>query len=230
MRYALALAALLVLTLPVLAHDVEGWVYAPDGTSAKGATVAASIAGGPVLASVKSEEDGHFKLTGLPGSLIELNVQAAGFGPTTVYALVDDTPLTVTVRPEGTAAERAGANVDRPSRAAEAGSGSISGVVRLGGKPLAGVPLIVQGMAREYVAPIRVVTDTKGRYQLSGLLPRRYIVVPADGLAPRIRPPQIGQMYEEGREPQSANLEKERSAAVDIDLVRAPPAGRSRGR
>jgi len=227
-------AVLFLLASPLLAHDVEGWVYAPDGTPVSGTAVTAYLAEGSAeeearkgaarkaLAAVKSGEDGHFRLTALPDSVIELKVEAAGFGPTTIYALVDDTPLTVTVDPKGTVAERPAASPERSERAPETGSGSISGVVRLGGKPLAGVPLLVQGLAREYVAPIRVVTDAKGRYHVSGLLPLRHVVVVADGLAPRIRPPQIGQLYEEGREPQSPNLEKERSAVVDVELVRAP--------
>src|SRR5688500_8451258 len=104
------LAVLLLLATPLLAHDVEGWVYAPDGTPASGAAVTAYLAEGTAeeearkgaarkaLAAAKSGDDGHFRLTSLPDSVIELKVEAAGFGPTTLYALVDDSPLTVTVR------------------------------------------------------------------------------------------------------------------------------------
>lgn len=102
-----------------------------------------------------------------------------------------------------------------------AGGGSISGVVRVGRKPLAGAPVIIQGMGEDVIAPIRVVTDAKGQYQAGGLTPRRYAVVIGEGLAPRIRVPHQ-QMTMDGGDVFAVDLQNQRSATADIQLVAAP--------
>ncbi|HYO75792.1 MAG TPA: carboxypeptidase-like regulatory domain-containing protein, partial [Thermoanaerobaculia bacterium] len=108
-----------------------------------------------------------------------------------------------------------------PEEPRPAGTAKLTGIVRLGDKPLAGVPLIIQGTGERFVPPVRVVTDAKGRYSASGLIPVRTYVGPAPGLEPRIRAHQGAQMME-GNAPASIDLAKDGDATLDIALFKAP--------
>lgn len=110
----------------------------------------------------------------------------------------------------------------RPRRASPPATGTISGVVRVGDKPLAGAPVVLQPMADEPVEAVRVVTDEKGRYRAERLLPYRTMVLPGEGLEPRLRSAHHPRMYEEGREPSVADLTAAREATVDLELVATP--------
>ena len=107
----------------------------------------------------------------------------------------------------------------KDEKPAIAGNNTITGVVKLGDKPLAGVPLIIQGGGEQHIAAVRVVTDAKGRYTASGLTAARTYVAPAEGLEPRIRSSHSGRV--EG-DIASADLTKERRATLDLVLLKAP--------
>lgn len=108
------------------------------------------------------------------------------------------------------------AEVRRPT-----GNATLSGVVTLGEKPLAGVPVIIQGTGEQFLPAVRVVTDAKGRYLASGLLPVRTYVGPAEGLEPRIRA-RRGPMAVEQGEPSSIDLSRNPDGTLDLTLTRAP--------
>ncbi|HEX8253852.1 MAG TPA: carboxypeptidase-like regulatory domain-containing protein, partial [Thermoanaerobaculia bacterium] len=106
-----------------------------------------------------------------------------------------------------------------PEEPRPAGTAKLTGIVRLGDKPLAGVPLIIQGTGERFVPALRVVTDAKGRYTATGLVPVRTYVAPAPGLDPRIRAHQGAQM--EGA-PATVDLTNDADATLDIALFKAP--------
>ncbi|HEY0159218.1 MAG TPA: carboxypeptidase-like regulatory domain-containing protein [Thermoanaerobaculia bacterium] len=101
------------------------------------------------------------------------------------------------------------------------GNATLTGVVKLGDKPLAGVPLIIQPTGEHYVSAIRVVTDAKGRYRATGLLPARTYVAPGEGLEPRIRG-RSGRTAVEGSEPTSVDLAKKPEGTLDLTLTKSP--------
>ena len=107
----------------------------------------------------------------------------------------------------------------REERPRPTGNATLTGVVKLGEKPLAGVPLTVQGTGEQFVPAVRVVTDAKGRYRATGLLPVRTYVVP-EGLEPRIRANR-GTMAVEGGEPSSIDLAKNPDGTLDLTLTKA---------
>jgi protocatechuate 3,4-dioxygenase beta subunit len=119
-----------------------------------------------------------------------------------------------------------GLNLELQSRRPEerprpAGNATLTGVVKLGEKPLAGVPVLIQGTGEQFVPAVRVVTDAKGRYRATGLLPVRTFVAPAEGLEPRIRA-RSGRMAVEGSEPSLVDLSKKAEATLDLTLTKAP--------
>lgn len=109
----------------------------------------------------------------------------------------------------------------RPKEQPLTGTGTISGTVRLGGKPLAGVPLVLQGTGEQFMPAIRVVTDAKGRYLATSLPNVRTFIGPGEGLEPRIRLAGGERMEVEGTSP-SVDLAKEEKGSVDLALVKAP--------
>jgi protocatechuate 3,4-dioxygenase beta subunit len=103
------------------------------------------------------------------------------------------------------------------------GSGTISGTVRIGKKPLAGVPVMIQPMSDHRIEPIRVVTNGKGRYVVEGLPPRRAFVHIGEGFHPRFRMSHEMEVAAvEGAGPNVAQLDRERSVTVDLELIPAP--------
>jgi uncharacterized GH25 family protein len=109
----------------------------------------------------------------------------------------------------------------REERPRPTGNATLSGVVKLGEKPLAGVPVLIQGTGEQFVPAVRVVTDAKGRYRATGLLPVRTFVAPAEGLEPRIRANR-GTMAVEQGEPSSIDLSKKPDGTLDLTLTKAP--------
>jgi len=101
------------------------------------------------------------------------------------------------------------------------GAGIISGTVRVGKKPLAGAPVLVQLVGADQSDVLRVVTDAKGRYQAGGLAPGSYLVFMGEGLSPRLRSPNDSRMYEDESGP-AVDLQKERTGTIDIDLFASP--------
>lgn len=208
MRRILAALALSFLTVTAAGAEVTGVVYSDDGSVVEGAAVKAGS-----VATVTAK-DGSFLLSGLPEGVIELDVEG-----TTLFALAGD-DVTVHLSTNAPKEER-----ERPTPAAAPrvrGDGTISGVVRLNGKPLANAPVVVQGLADRSIAPLRVLANAKGEYRVPGLEPLRYAVVVDERLSPRVRLPQIGPMYAEGHEPFIVDLRTAREAASNIDLVTAP--------
>ncbi|HEX8615976.1 MAG TPA: carboxypeptidase regulatory-like domain-containing protein [Thermoanaerobaculia bacterium] len=300
------LVALLVATVvaasSAFAANVEGFVYAADGTPVDAATVAVYIAEGSAeqaqrhekrgartaLATTKTDA-GRFSFTNLPDSVVDLDVRADGFAPVVARTLADEVPVTITVQPAPLVDGRVTANgkavadayviwlgandveftaktdangryrVPDPRRwsreprvyhpayatllesgrgtesthlelqpktraAAErpAGDATLSGTVRLGTKPLAGVPVIVQGTSERYFPPVRVVTDAKGRYSVSGLAPVRTYAAAGEGLEPRIRTMRGSSTEVEGSAPASADLQREKKGVADLTFEKAP--------
>ncbi len=117
-----------------------------------------------------------------------------------------------------------GLNLDlQPAPKAEtapAGETSVTGIVRVGKKPLAGAPLIVQGSGDRYVPPVRVISDAKGRYTIAGLPAVRTYISPGEGLLPRLRPEE-NRMSLDGSG-LSADLQHEKSVTLDITFIKAP--------
>jgi protocatechuate 3,4-dioxygenase beta subunit len=109
----------------------------------------------------------------------------------------------------------------RPKVAMPTGTGTISGTVRIGDKPIAGVPVMIQGTSDQYMQATRVVTDAKGRYLATSLPNTRTYVGPGEGLEPRIRTAAGGRMEVEGSA-SSTDLSKEAKATIDLTLFKAP--------
>ncbi|HEX2060685.1 MAG TPA: carboxypeptidase-like regulatory domain-containing protein, partial [Thermoanaerobaculia bacterium] len=196
---------------------IEGFVHAPDGTPVDGATVTARYVQGATIATTKSEQ-GRFAFQDLPNLVLDFDVQAEGFAPASARVTPYDSQVNVALR-RGAPEPRPETNRRPP---AARGSGTIGGVVRVGNEPLAGAPVVIQGISEDAVEPITVVTDAKGRYEARGLAPIRYAVHAGEGLWPRLRPANHGRMYEEGAGPQIADLQNARAATVDLELVLAP--------
>jgi protocatechuate 3,4-dioxygenase beta subunit len=118
-----------------------------------------------------------------------------------------------------------GLNLDLQPRGAApqaraTGNATVSGTVKLGDKPLAGAPLVIQGSGSQFVAPVRVVTDAKGRYRATGLVPVRTFVAPGEGLEPRIRAGENRMNSEGGLT--SVDLSQRAEGTADLTLVRSP--------
>lgn len=121
---------------------------------------------------------------------------------------------------------RTGAELElqpRPKQPIPTGTGTIAGTVRLGDKPLAGAPILIQGTGEQFVPTIRVITDAKGRFTATGLPNVRTYLGPAEGLEPRIRTAAAGSRMEHEVGPAaSVDLSREEKATVEIALLRAP--------
>jgi protocatechuate 3,4-dioxygenase beta subunit len=219
------LLAVLAISLATSARalDVSGYVYSGDGTPLEGLRVEAFV---PVvktsLAKTVTAKDGGFVLGGLPESVIELDVD----GRASQLVLAGDSGITVTLEepPVGSVVPMPKDRPPAPRAAAPRvrGEGVISGVARVNGKPMAGIPVIVQGLADRAIEPVTVVTNAKGEYSAMGLEAVRYAVVVDDRLMPRIRSPHNTQPYREGAEPFIADLRKTAAATKDFALTAAP--------
>jgi len=200
-RTLLLLAALAA--LPALALDVEGYVYTDYGTPVADAAV---IAGGQNKPTTDAE--GHFKLTGFGEQIVTLEVRA-GEETERVFALAGDPPVTVTL----------GAGRPVPPARQTGGAHSISGVVRVGKKPLPGAPVLIQPL--DGADSFRVTADDKGRFQ-AAVPPGRYAVTEDERLEPRFRSVHAMRTYEQGKEPFFANVTREKSATVEVEVIAAP--------
>ncbi|HYK04481.1 MAG TPA: carboxypeptidase regulatory-like domain-containing protein [Thermoanaerobaculia bacterium] len=117
-----------------------------------------------------------------------------------------------------------GVNLElQPAQKAEStpsGDASVTGIVRVGTKPLAGAPLVVQGSGDRYVAPVRAISDAKGRYTIAGLRRVRTYIAPGEGLFPRLRfQENATSLHGSGL---SADLQEEKNATLDITFTKAP--------
>jgi protocatechuate 3,4-dioxygenase beta subunit len=216
----------MLLALPASAYDLEGFVYAPDGTPVDGAIITAHALASPATAVATTKSDkGRFVFTKLPELVLDIKARAEGLPEAQMRVSPYDAQVQLLLAP------RSDAETTRPTmthdprapKRTTPGNGTISGIVRVGDKPLAGAPVTVQGIADDFVEPVQVVTDAKGRYEARGLHPIRYMVTSGEGLWPRLRPHGYGRMHDEGGSgPQSADLTNARSATVDIPLTLAP--------
>jgi protocatechuate 3,4-dioxygenase beta subunit len=189
----------LLLALPVLGAEVSGYVYAVNGSVIEGATVRAGTA------SVTTDKDGKFVLSELPAGVIELEVSAKGLPTVKPLVLAGDlvsvTLAAVEQRPPS----------PQPARP---GEGTIRGRITLDGKPLANAPVLI--------GETRATTNAKGEYVATGLAADRHFVNIDERLFPRLRSPFANRMYQEGQEPNSADLRRAREAVVNYDLHTAP--------
>jgi protocatechuate 3,4-dioxygenase beta subunit len=213
MRWPLVIA--LFVSLPALAADVVGFVYTQDGTPVSGATISATMVGSDdVLAKAKSD-DGEFTLANVPEAILELEVRADGFPPRSVLSIPGPVPVSVVL----------GMEPENVSTATNPKSGdrSVSGVVRVGGKPLVGAPVMIQAIGEGAIPPLQVISDAKGRYAANALAPGRYMVVLRPELQPRLRSPHDVEMTPDGvPSTYAADLQNERSATIDFELTAAP--------
>ena len=186
------------------ALDVSGYVYGGDGVPIEGLVVKTA------LGKTVTGKDGGFVLSGLPESVIELDVD----GRVSLLVLAGDSGITVTLEepPAGMVVPMTKER-PRPSPSRVRGEGIISGVARVNGKPMAGIPVVVQGLAERAIEPVTVVTNAKGEYRAAELEAVRYAVVVDDRLMPRIRTT---------REPAMVDLTKTRAVTKDLDLTAAP--------
>ncbi|HEX6099288.1 MAG TPA: carboxypeptidase-like regulatory domain-containing protein [Thermoanaerobaculia bacterium] len=189
----------LLLAFPVLGAEVTGYVYAVDGSVVEGATVRAGTA------STVTGKDGKFVLSELAEGVVELEVSAKGLPTVKPLVLAGDF-VSVTLA----------AVESRPSypQPGSTGEGTIRGRITLDGKPLANAPVVI--------GETRVTTNAKGEYVFTGLASERHFVNIDERLFPRIRSPFTGRMYQEGREPNAADLRRSREATLDYALRAAP--------
>ncbi|HEX7809087.1 MAG TPA: carboxypeptidase regulatory-like domain-containing protein, partial [Thermoanaerobaculia bacterium] len=219
MRSWIAFLFAFVASFPTSASALEGCVYRPDGSLVPNAKVTASILEQQSLATITAT-DGCFALTNLPDSLVALRVEAESLQPRTVLVLPDDPPLAITLSAtaspfESQAAEATPAASITPQR----DGGTISGVVRVGTKPLGGAPVYVQAITGSESTPLmRAITDAKGRFQLNGLPRRRYYVMVSNDYTATLR---LANNAAE-REPPVADLTRDRAATVDLAFVKTP--------
>ena len=206
----LALLITLLGTASALAADVEGYVYTIEGTPVAKAAVTAGTQ------RTTTSEEGHFKITAPNDSVVGIEVRTADFPPLKVLALAGDPPLTITLGvPAGNA------ETTRPARMAPGAAAAprdrvLTGVVRIGKKPLAFAPVMIHGGD----IPIETIADDKGRYRVT-LAPGRYAPSLGEGLAPRLRSSLEGRMVIE-ESMVAADLTRDREATLDIELVAAP--------
>lgn len=222
------LALLLLLAPAALAADVEGYVYTIDGTPIAKATV---IAGAQRTATA---DDGHFTLTAPADSIVKLEVRADNLSPRTVYALAGDPPLTVTLTQDENDPERdmtmrttavappmrAGGRTPQ-TPASTKRDRVLTGVVRIGKRPLANVPVTITPIADYYVEPSTVIADEKGRYRVP-VAAGRYVVAPSPELAPRLQSSHANQMVGASDSPFLADTTKAAETVVDLELVATP--------
>lgn len=224
MRAHLGLLVFLVLALPAAALDLDGCVYAPDGTLLKNARITAGILEQTPAATIVANE-GCFTLANLPDALLSLTVEADGFTTKRLLALPGSVPLTISMQPP---LKELGERFDDEAQpiaslTPERNGGSISGTLRIGAKPLAGAPLLLHAMnGGDAAMRWRVITDAKGTFTANGLPLQRFIVTIADGYPSELRPADAQRMYAEGSEPAMVDLSRERAATVDIALVKVP--------
>ncbi|HEX2121719.1 MAG TPA: carboxypeptidase regulatory-like domain-containing protein [Thermoanaerobaculia bacterium] len=214
------LIALLLLAPCAFALDIEGYVFAPDGTLVPDAKVSVYAPEQRVVLKSATATDGHFKLTGLPDSLFDVEVTSPKFGEATMTAVPNDPPLTITLTDAGGASARP----VPPERRAEArpasGDRTIGGIIRLNKKPLAGVRVMLQPMGEGM--PRTVVTDAEGRYRATKLAPGRYVLGVAPGLEARLRAPWTSHMFDERRAPNIVNVTDDQAATLDVDVTLVP--------
>jgi uncharacterized GH25 family protein len=223
MRPRLGLLLALVLALPAAGLDLQGCIYLPDGTIASEARVTAGILDQAPIASATASE-GCFTFTNLPDALLSLTVEAEGLPAKSLLALPGDLPLTIALSaPVKVISRFDPAPQPISNLKPERDGGTISGVVRIETKPLAGAPVLLHPMSNDPAAvPWRVVTDAKGRFEVRGLPLQRYVVTIADGYPSRLRLADAARMYEEGSEPAVADLTRERAKSIEIALVKPP--------
>lgn len=217
-----------VLALPALAYDLEGFLYAPDGSPVDGATVTAHALASPDVAVATTKSDkGRFVFTKLPDLVLDVHVRAEGLPEGKTRVSPYDTQVQITLvgqhEPETMTTRPTATHDPRAPKRTTPGNATLTGIVRVGDKPLGGAPVIVQGISNDYVEPLQVVTDAKGRFEARGLHSIRYAVTIGEGLWPRLRPADAGRMHDEGGGgPQFADLTNARSATVEIPLTLAP--------
>lgn len=221
MRSSLWIVIALALSFPAAALDLEGCVYTPDGTLVPNARITARILEQQPIANVIAT-DGCFAMTNLPDALLSLTIEADALATTSMLALPGDLPITITMSPKSSDRD----DIQPKSITAmtrERGGGTISGTVRVNDKPLAGAPILLHPMTDDSATTSwRVITDAKGRFTATGLALQRYIVTIDDGYPARLRLADNARMYEEGSEPALVDLAKERTATVDIALIKPP--------
>jgi protocatechuate 3,4-dioxygenase beta subunit/uncharacterized GH25 family protein len=213
-------AVLVLLALPAFAYDVEGFLYAQDGSPVDGATVTVHALASPsvAIATTKSEK-GRFAFTKLPELVLDVTARAEGLpeGKTRITPYESQIQLILGGTQEDAMTTRT-TDVRRTGRP-NTGNGTVSGVVRVGDKPLGGAPVIVQGISeQEPIEPVIVFTDVKGRYEARGLHALRHVVTIGEGMWPRLR---AAQSDIEGSA-QYVDLTNTRSATLDLLLVLAP--------
>ena len=222
MKAFFLILSLLLAAPAALAVDVEGYVYTADGTPVAKAAVNAGSQ------RAITDAEGYFKVTAPADSILKLEVKAENLPSATVLALAGDPPLTVTlaeVPNEGVmrttaTAMPAAMRAPRPPGAASARDRAITGVVRIGKRPLANAPVTIHAIAEVYSPPVNVTTDEKGRYR-TAVAPGRYFIGIGEGLGPRLRPANE-RMYGGEDQASIADVTKNEEAAVDIELVAAP--------
>ncbi|HEX6085590.1 MAG TPA: hypothetical protein VF266_13760, partial [Thermoanaerobaculia bacterium] len=198
---------LLLLATSARALDVTGFVYREDAVP--GVAVTAAVAGNVVARGVTGD-DGGFVFRGLPDGVVEI----ASEGVTALVFSSDPVTIQLDVPPPRVAAR------DAASAAGGTPAFRIRGVVTLNGKPLAHAPVILQALADEPIAPVRVYANARGEFEATGLLAARYAVVHDERL--RVRAPHMSRMYEEGREPFLVDLTSAKQATTSIELTAAP--------
>ncbi len=220
-RFSLAMTrfALLLMLLAApaaLAVDVEGYVYTPDGTPVAKAAVTAGSQ------RATTSDDGHFKVTAPADSIVNIEVRAANMPAAKLLALAGDPPLTITLGREDMIMTTSAV----PMRAGRATSAPvverdrvITGIARIGKKPLANAPVMIHGLGEVYHSPTTITTDDKGRYRIN-VAAGRYMVAMGDGLSPRLRSIHESRMYADS-EMQYADVTQAREASQDVELVAA---------
>lgn len=204
--------SLLLAAPAALAVDVEGYVYAVDGTP----VAKASVTAGSQRAT--SDADGHFTVTSPADTVVPLEVRAETFPPARILALAGDPPLTITlgVNPNNgmpTAMTTSAVPLVRAAQKPAERDRVLTGVVRIGKRTLANAPVLIQAHGEGYTGPTIVISDEKGRYRAS-VAAGRYMVSIGEGLSPRLRPIREEQTV--------ADLTKAREATADVELVAAP--------
>lgn len=204
--------------------DVEGYVYTVDGTPVAKATVTAGTQ------RVTTSDDGRFVVTAPADSIVAIEVRAGKLPPRKLFALAGDPPLTVTLAPEAEAGRDVmmTTSTARPvppggrtaTPAAAKRDRVITGVVRIGKRPLAHASVSIAPAGEEYSEPTIVTADEKGRFRIT-VAPGRYVVAPSTELAPRLRPVHASRMWD-GDSPSIVDTTKAAESAVDIELVALP--------
>ncbi len=153
-----------IVDVPVFpAAGVEGRAYLGDGTPARGASVALARAGRTFVATCA--DDGAFRLASVP--VFRAKPEIAQLALVRDAASLDVQVVAVLLRP--------GIETHRDiGEAAPSGEGArIAGVVRLGGAPLAGAAVVLQGGGAHGQV---TRTDAEGRFARERLRPAGYVL------------------------------------------------------